>query len=146
MPEMQGDEFLAKARHVTDADAILLTGYADLKAVIGAVNKGRIMAYVPKPWDPAALTNMVAAAYQRRMLARELDTERALLRGLMDSTGDLISFKDLDGRFVRLNASKASSLGRPEVPGPQGARLRLARARRHDRRGGAPSHRSARTR
>ena len=84
MPEMQGDEFLAKARHV-DADAILLTGYADLKAVIGAVNKGRIMAYVPKPWDPAALSNMVAAAYQRRMLARRLDTERALLRGLMEA-------------------------------------------------------------
>ena len=112
MPEMQGDEFLARARHETDADAILLTGYADLKAVIGAVNKGRIMAYVPKPWDPAALSNMVAAAYQRRMLARKLDTERALLRGLMESTGDLISFKDLEGRFVRLNASKARSLGR----------------------------------
>ncbi len=111
MPEMQGDEFLAMARRETDADAILLTGYADLKAVIGAVNKGRIMAYVPKPWDPAALSNMVAAAYQRRMLARKLDTERALLRGLMESTGDLISFKDLDGRFVRLNASKARKLG-----------------------------------
>jgi len=111
MPEMQGDEFLAKARNVTDAEAILLTGYADLKAVIGAVNKGRIMAYVPKPWDPAALSNMVAAAYQRRMLARQLDTERALLHGLMESTGDLISFKDAEGRFVRLNAGKAQSLG-----------------------------------
>ena len=111
MPEMQGDEFLAKARDVSDAEAILLTGYADLKAVIGAVNKGRIMAYVPKPWDPAALSNMVAAAYQRRLLARELDTERALLHGLMESTGDLISFKDLEGRFVRLNAGKARSLG-----------------------------------
>ncbi|WP_201859178.1 response regulator [Microvirga soli] len=111
MPEMQGDEFLAKARNVSDAEAILLTGYADLKAVIGAVNKGRIMAYVPKPWDPAALSNMVATAYQRRMLARELDTERALLHGLMESTGDLISFKDLEGRFVRLNAGKAKSLG-----------------------------------
>ncbi|MBD2748476.1 response regulator [Microvirga sp. BT688] len=111
MPEMQGDEFLAKARDVSNAEAILLTGYADLKAVIGAVNKGRIMAYVPKPWDPAALSNMVAAAYQRRLLARELDTERALLHGLMESTGDLISFKDLEGRFVRLNAGKARSLG-----------------------------------
>jgi PAS domain S-box-containing protein len=111
MPEMQGDEFLAKARNVSDAEAILLTGYADLKAVIGAVNKGRIMAYVPKPWDPAALSSMVAAAYQRRLLARELDTERALLHGLMESTGDLISFKDLEGRFVRLNASKARNLG-----------------------------------
>ncbi len=116
MPEMPGDEFLAKARRRSDAEAILLTGYADLKAVIGAVNKGRIMAYVPKPWDPAALSSMVASAYERRMLARELDTERALLRGLMESTGDQISFKDLDGRFVRLNSSKAKSLDRaPEA-------------------------------
>ncbi|MEZ0168340.1 response regulator [Microvirga sp. TS319] len=112
MPEMPGDEFLAKARHDTDAEAILLTGYADIEAVIGAVNKGRIMAYVPKPWDPEALLNMVGAAYQRRRLAQELDTERALLRGLMESSSDQISFKDLDGRFVRLNTSKAQSLGR----------------------------------
>ncbi|HZH53107.1 MAG TPA: response regulator [Microvirga sp.] len=111
MPEMPGDEFLARARRRSDAEAILLTGYADLKAVIGAVNKGRIMAYAPKPWDPAALSSMVASAYERRMLARELDTERALLRGLMESTGDQISFKDPEGRFVRLNASKARSLG-----------------------------------
>jgi len=109
MPEMQGDEFLARARARSDAEAILLTGYADLKAVIGAVNKGRIMAYVPKPWDPTALSSMVASAYERRILARELDTERALLRGLMENTGDQISFKDLEGRFVRLNASKARS-------------------------------------
>src|SRR5206468_2437336 len=42
MPEMQGDEFLARARRLSSAEAILLTGYADLKAVIGAVNNGRI--------------------------------------------------------------------------------------------------------
>ncbi|AWM88550.1 response regulator [Microvirga sp. 17 mud 1-3] len=111
MPEMQGDEFLAKARQHSDAEAILLTGYADLKAVIGAVNRGRIAAYVPKPWDPAALTGMVASASERHRLTRELNTERALLRGLMESIGEQISFKDLEGRFVRVNSSKAASLG-----------------------------------
>ncbi|WP_210495830.1 response regulator [Microvirga antarctica] len=115
MPEMSGDEFLARAREKSEAESILLTGYADLKAVIGAVNKGRIMAYMPKPWDPAVLSSMVTSAYDRRMLARELDMERALLRGLMESTEDLISFKDLDGRFVRLNSSKAKNFGLPAV-------------------------------
>jgi PAS domain S-box-containing protein len=109
MPEMSGDEFLAQAREHSEAEAILLTGYADLKAVIGAVNKGRIMAYMPKPWDPSLLAVMVRSAYERRVLAREFDMERALLRGLMESTTDQISFKDLDGRFMRLNASKAKS-------------------------------------
>jgi PAS domain S-box-containing protein len=107
---MQGDEFLARARMHSDAETILLTGYADLKAVIGAVNKGRITAYAPKPWEPAALSAMVASAFERHRLARELNTERALLRGLMESIGDLISFKDREGRFIRLNTSKASSL------------------------------------
>jgi PAS domain S-box-containing protein len=110
MPEMQGDEFLAKARMHSDAEAILLTGYADLKAVIGAVNRGRIMAFAPKPWDPAALSGMVISASERHRLTRELNTERALLRGLMESIGDRISFKDPDGRFVRVNSSKAASL------------------------------------
>ncbi|MBZ6077785.1 response regulator [Microvirga puerhi] len=110
MAEMQGDEFLARARVHSDAETILLTGYADLKAVIGAVNKGRITAYAPKPWEPAALSAMVASAFERHRLTRELNTERALLRGLMESIGDLISFKDREGRFVRLNTSKASSL------------------------------------
>ncbi len=113
MPEMTGDEFLAHAREYTDAEAILLTGYADLKAVIGAVNKGRIMAYMPKPWDTALLTSMVRSAYERRILARDFDRERALLRGLMESTTDQISFKDPDGRFIRLNDSKARKLNAP---------------------------------
>jgi PAS domain S-box-containing protein len=113
MPEMTGDEFLAHAREHTDAEAILLTGYADLKAVIGAVNKGRIIAYMPKPWDATLLTSMVRSAYERRILARDFDRERALLRGLMESTTDQISFKDREGRFVRLNDSKARKLNVP---------------------------------
>ncbi|MGO4706243.1 response regulator [Microvirga sp. 2MCAF38] len=111
MPDMPGDQLLAKAGSLTDAQTILLTGYADLTAVISAVNKGRIMAYVPKPWDPIALTSMVASAYERHRLARELETERALLRGLMENSTDQISFKSPDGAFIRLNTSKAESLG-----------------------------------
>lgn len=39
MPGMTGDRFLAACREVTDAGAILLTGYADLSAVVDAVNR-----------------------------------------------------------------------------------------------------------
>src|SRR3546814_14915116 len=41
MPGEAGNEFLAKAREVTDATRVLITGYADLDAVIAAVNDGR---------------------------------------------------------------------------------------------------------
>ncbi|MXP64344.1 hybrid sensor histidine kinase/response regulator [Roseomonas sp. M0104] len=112
MPGMTGDAFLARAREVSGAEALLLSGYADLEAVISAVNNGRIAGYAPKPWEPAALLSMVRNAVERRRLARALDTERALLRGLLESSTDALSFKDVGGRFVRLNAVKASALGR----------------------------------
>jgi PAS domain S-box-containing protein len=111
MPGMTGDAFLAQAREISQAEALLLTGYAELDAVISAVNKGRIAFYAPKPWDPAGLRSMVLSAMERHRLTRALATERALLRGLLDAFSDPLSFKDRDGRFIRLNAAKAQSLG-----------------------------------
>jgi response regulator RpfG family c-di-GMP phosphodiesterase len=51
MPQMSGDELLSKLGMTSDAMRILVTGFADLKAVIRAVNEGKIFAYVTKPWD-----------------------------------------------------------------------------------------------
>lgn len=112
MPGMTGDQLLAQARLIHDAQAILLTGYADLSAVVAALNRGGISGYVTKPWDPILLRSTVQNAYERHRLARELATERALLLGLLDHSEDAIAFKDAAGRFVRLNAAKADRLGR----------------------------------
>lgn len=111
MPGMSGDAFLARARELSGAEALLLTGYADLEAVIRAVNNGRIAGYSPKPWEPTALTRLVASACDRYRLVRALETERKLLHGLLDNSSDALSFKDAEGRFVRLNDAKARSLG-----------------------------------
>ena len=113
MPGLTGDALLAEARAFHDAQAILLTGYADITAVIAALNRGGIVGYVTKPWDPGILRGTVAQAYERHCLGRDLATERALLRGLLDHAADAISFKDAQGRFVRLNDRKAALLNRP---------------------------------
>ncbi|MFE1600592.1 response regulator [Methylobacterium sp. ID0610] len=113
MPGMTGDALLTRARIISDAQAILLTGYADLSAVTSALNRGGITGYVTKPWDPALLRGAIRAAFERHRLARDLATERALLRGLLDHAGDAIAFKDAAGRFVRVNAAKAARLGAP---------------------------------
>ncbi|GJD87592.1 Sensor histidine kinase RcsC [Methylobacterium hispanicum] len=112
MPGMTGDALLAEARTFHDAQAILLTGYADITAVIAALNRGGIIGYVTKPWDAGLLRGTVRTAFERHSLGRELATERALLRGLLDHAEEAISFKDAGGRFVRLNARKAALLGR----------------------------------
>ncbi|WP_279356786.1 response regulator [Methylobacterium indicum] len=111
MPGLTGDALLAQAREISDAQAILLTGYADISAVVSALNRGGITGYVTKPWDPSLLRNAVRAAHERHRLARELATERALLRGLLDHSGDAIAFKDAQGRYLRLNARMATRLG-----------------------------------
>ena len=112
MPGMMGHAFLRAAREVSDAQALLLTGYADLPAVVAALNDGRISGYMRKPWDSDALRAMVLGAARRRRLELELDLERALLRGLLAQSADAISFKDAQGRFLRLNHAKAALLGR----------------------------------
>jgi diguanylate cyclase (GGDEF)-like protein len=74
MPGIDGAEFLARVRAASpDVARILLTGYADLHAVIDAVNRGQIYAYVEKPWDPDALEALVSRAVERQALLRERD-------------------------------------------------------------------------
>lgn len=63
MPQMQGVEVLREIKLATPrAMRILLTGYADLKAVLGSVNEGEVYRYVNKPWDNAELRALVAEA------------------------------------------------------------------------------------
>ncbi|MBA4792231.1 MAG: response regulator [Phenylobacterium sp.] len=113
MPEMTGDAFLAQAREISDAQAILLTGYADLSSVTSALNRGGIVGYAAKPWEPDGLRAMVATAAEQHRLKRALHQERALLRGLMAHLPAAVAVKDADGRFVRINERKAETLGLP---------------------------------
>lgn len=110
MPDMTGDVFLTHARELSDAAAILLTGYADLTAVTEALNRGGIVGYTAKPWEPGALRAMVAGAVEQRRLRRALEAERALLAGLMEAGPTAIAFKDADGRLLQVNGAKAAQL------------------------------------
>jgi CheY-like chemotaxis protein len=65
MPGLSGDEFLAKAREISDATRILLTGYVDIDALIRAVNDGGIHKYMSKPWEPVQLKDTVFQGAER---------------------------------------------------------------------------------
>ena len=68
---MSGDVFLSHARRLQpDAIRMLFTGYADIQAVINAVNEGHIFRYILKPWDAAELEGVIRqAAEQYELLA-----------------------------------------------------------------------------
>ena len=50
---------------------ILLTGYADLNAVIDAVNKGKIFHYLTKPWNEEELDMTIQRAYDIYKLRKD---------------------------------------------------------------------------
>jgi len=64
MPEMTGVEFLESIleKH-PDPIRLLLTGYADMNAVVDAINKGKIFHYLTKPWNEEELDMTIQRAY-----------------------------------------------------------------------------------
>jgi response regulator RpfG family c-di-GMP phosphodiesterase len=73
MPEMTGVEFLEKVlEKYPDPMRILLTGYADMTAVVDAVNKGKIFHYLTKPWIEQELDQAISRAYEKYLEKAEL--------------------------------------------------------------------------
>lgn len=76
MPQMTGVELLRQARgECPEAIRIVFTGYADIKAVIDAINEGQIYRYLTKPWDPdelVAILRLGCDEYDRVTARRNL--------------------------------------------------------------------------
>src|SRR5580692_5037870 len=111
MPAVSGHEFLRRAREVSKATRVMMSGYADMSALAEAVNSGQIFAYIAKPWEPLKLRAQVVAAEVHFKLVREVEHERGLLRALIENIPDLIYFKDCESRFTQVNQAHAQALG-----------------------------------
>jgi response regulator RpfG family c-di-GMP phosphodiesterase len=63
MPNMTGAQLMSRVKNESpDSIRIIFTGYADIKAVIDAVNNGGIHRYITKPWDPDELIELLHEA------------------------------------------------------------------------------------
>lgn len=81
MPEMTGVQFLDQVRgEHPEAIRLLFTGYADIKAVIDAINQGNVYRYITKPWDPDELQAVIREAVQRYDLIIERNALTAELK------------------------------------------------------------------
>jgi DNA-binding NtrC family response regulator len=64
MPAVQGSELLAQVRNThPQVRRMLVTAYADLEAIIEAVNTGGVTKYFSKPWVHDQLLNAVQQAH-----------------------------------------------------------------------------------
>ncbi|MGB9712461.1 MAG: HD domain-containing phosphohydrolase [Dissulfurimicrobium hydrothermale] len=72
MPGMTGTELLAKAKTIDpDIIRIILTGYADIKAAVEAINKGEVFRFISKPWDDEELKTIIRQAIFHHFLIVE---------------------------------------------------------------------------
>lgn len=72
MPGMDGIEFLKAAKAIQpDASRLILSGYADLNALVRAVNEVGIERFIGKPWNDYDLMSAIGQALAHRDLMLE---------------------------------------------------------------------------
>jgi len=72
MPGMNGVQFLKAFREIQpDASRLILSGYADLNGLIGAINEAGICRFISKPWNDYELTATLGQVLAMRELTQE---------------------------------------------------------------------------
>ena len=107
MPEMTGVQFLRHLREeYPDAVRLLVTGYADIRAVIDAINEGNVYRYITKPWEPDELQAVVREAAERFDLIAERKRLVAELQAKNEELGqtnaELSRANELKAAFIQV--------------------------------------------
>jgi two-component system NtrC family sensor kinase len=86
MPIMNGVEFLkAVYGRWPDTVRLVLSGYADVGAIVAAINEGHIYKFIPKPWNDEDLRVTIQNSLELYLLQkrnRELEFSQSLLANL----------------------------------------------------------------
>jgi signal transduction histidine kinase len=107
MPATTGVEFLKHVRgEAPEAVRLLFTGYADIHAVIDAINQGNVYRYITKPWDPDELQTVIREAcerydliVERKQLLAEVQKKNAELE---KANADLLQSNMLKSAFIQV--------------------------------------------
>jgi response regulator RpfG family c-di-GMP phosphodiesterase len=102
MPHITGVELLTRIRtRYPHAVRMLFTGFADVEAIIAAINQGHIFRFIKKPWQPEELEAAVrdaAAEYDR--LVRQTE-EVAVLRAELKALRDRVAALEKEVKRLR---------------------------------------------
>ena len=107
MPATTGVEFLKSVRgEAPEAVRLLFTGYADIHAVIDAINQGNVYRYITKPWDPDELQTIIREAcerydliVERKQLLAEVQQKNTELE---KANADLLQSNLLKSAFIQV--------------------------------------------
>ena len=66
MPERDGISLLNEVRERwPDIVRVLISGYADMDILIGAINKAEIFRFIPKPWEKELLIEIIHESVEK---------------------------------------------------------------------------------
>ena len=111
MPNMSGVEFLKEVwlRHPATV-RMILTGFADMEAIIEAINDGHVYSYITKPWEPDHLkqvmkqaTDHYALTIENERLLTHLKHANVYLEAVMDELDTGALAVDADGVIQAIN-------------------------------------------
>lgn len=72
MPEIDGISFLTGVKKLQpDSIRLILSGYTDLNALMGAINQAEIFRFITKPWDDKLLISSIQEALTYRDVMME---------------------------------------------------------------------------
>lgn len=96
MPGMNGVEFLARVRQLTPLSVrIMLTGNADQKTAMDAVNQGAIFRFLNKPCLPEDMARTLEAAiFQYRLVTAEKELLERTLNGSIQVLTEILTMAD----------------------------------------------------
>ncbi|XOV91680.1 MAG: response regulator [Bacteroidota bacterium] len=106
MPQMTGTQLLESiASEYPDTVRIILTGYADMEAIVQAINKCKIYKYITKPYDQSDMKltldkalELFKVKQEKKGLLKELaEINRGLEEIVMERTSEL---QDLNHRMM----------------------------------------------
>ncbi|MBI3285524.1 MAG: Flp pilus assembly complex ATPase component TadA [Burkholderiales bacterium] len=101
MPGMNGGELLKQARaNFPDMIRIMLTGHADVNAVVGAVKTGAVYKFILKPWNDDDLRVTVALALEQHSL---LEKNKALQKENLEKSREV-------AQLAKISVSNRSQL------------------------------------
>jgi response regulator RpfG family c-di-GMP phosphodiesterase len=93
MPGMDGVQFLSRVRDCApDCVRMMLTGNADMRTAVDAVNEGNIFRFLTKPCPPERLASMLDAGIQQyRLLVAERELLEKTLKGSVKILTEILS-------------------------------------------------------
>lgn len=113
MPEMTGVQFLENvSQEYPETIRMIITGYSDIDAVIGAINKSGVNRYINKPWDEREMRITIENA--RQLFGLQEETNIAQFEILKSQVNPHFLFNSLNvlSSLIHIDPKKAAKFVR----------------------------------